>query len=440
MSKQLISPRTLKGFRDFLPSSMIPRERLMETARRVYRSFGFVPIDTPALEYAEILCGKGSDETDKQMYRFQHGRHDVAMRFDLTVPLARFVAQHANELGMPFKRYHLGSVWRGENTQAGRYREFVQCDFDTIGTTSMASDIEAAQVIFDLMKSIGFQDFTIRLNNRKVLNGLLQKSGLAEHSVPVLRALDKLVKIGPEEVKNEILATTPAAPSQADEILRLAEISGSSLMALDQLKRICAGNELAELGLAELEQVIAASRVVGISEAYLQLDVSIARGLDYYTGSIFETFLTKLPSIGSVCSGGRYDDLAGLFTRQSLPGIGASLGLDRLLTAMQELKMIPPLRTMADVMIIHFDSKHLHDYFRMANELRAAGWGVEVYPEPKKLDHQFKYADRNGYPAVIVAGPDELLAGRVKLKWLASGEQVDLAHEEIGRELLKRLR
>lgn len=439
MSIPLITPRTLKGFRDFLPSSMIPRERLMETARKVYRSFGFVPIDTPALEYAEILCGKGGDETDKQMYRFQHGRHDVAMRFDLTIPLARFIAQHASELGTPFKRYHLGSVWRGENTQAGRYREFVQCDFDAIGTNSIASDIETALVIYDLMRSIGFQDFSIRLNNRKVLNGLLQKSGLAEQSVPVLRALDKLAKIGRAEVKNEILNTTPSSPAQVDEILRLADISGSNQAVLKQLTAICVGNELVEQGLAELEQVILASQAVGISEDHLQLDVSIARGLDYYTGSIFETFLTKLPSIGSVCSGGRYDNLAGLFTKQLLPGIGASLGLDRLLAAMQELEMIPPVRTMADVMIIQFDRKQLHEYLRLAKELRTTGLGVEVYPEQKKLDQQFKYADRNGYPAVIVAGPDELAAGRVKLKWLASGEQLDLARSEIAEVLARGL-
>jgi len=412
---------------------------LMETARTVYRSFGFVPIDTPALEYAEILCGKGSDETDKQMYRFQHGRHDVAMRFDLTVPLARFVAQHVNELGLPFKRYHLGPVWRGENTQAGRYREFVQCDFDTIGTTSIASDIETALVIHDLMRAIGFENFAIRLNNRKVLNGLLQKAGLAEFSVSVLRALDKLSKIGRDRVQAEILATTPADSQQVDQVLQLAEISGSNQSVLAQLDSLCAGNELAEQGLSQLEQVVAAAQAVGISESNLQLDVSIARGLDYYTGSIFETFLQDLPSIGSVCSGGRYDNLAGLFTKQSLPGIGASLGLDRLLAAMQELQLIPSIRTMADVLIIHFDSQQLSEYLRLACRLRANGLGVEVFPEPKKLDQQFKYADRNGYPAVIIAGPDELDAGRVKLKWLATGEQVDLAQDGIVHYLRSQL-
>jgi histidyl-tRNA synthetase len=439
MATQLIQPRTLKGFRDFLPSSMIPREKLMDTARKVYRSFGFVPIDTPALEYAEILCGKGSEETDRQMYRFEHGRHDVAMRFDLTVPLARFVAQHANDLGLPFKRYHLGSVWRGENTQAGRYREFVQCDFDTIGTTSIASDIETALVIYDLMRAIGFDRFMIRLNNRKVLNGLLAKADLAEWSVPVLRSLDKLGKIGRENVKEEMLnSISIATAAQVDEILRLAEITGSNPEILDRLNTLCAGNPLAENGFDQLNQVIEAAAAVGITDSHLKIDVSIARGLDYYTGSIYETFLTDLPTIGSVCSGGRYDNLTALFTRQVLPGIGASLGLDRLLAAMQELNMIPPVRTTADVMIVHFDSAQLHDYLRLASELRQLGLGVEVFPDKKKLDQQFKYADRNGFAAVIIAGPDELAAGRVKLKWLATGEQLVLSREEIAAQLRNR--
>jgi len=431
----LITPRTLSGFRDFLPETMIPRERLMETARRVYRSYGFAPIDTPTLEYAEILCGKGSDETDRQMYRFLHGRHDVAMRFDLTVPLARFVAQHANELGMPFKRYHIGTVWRGERPQAGRFREFAQCDFDTIGTTSLASDIETALVIFDLMRAIGFEKFTIRLNNRKILNGLLEKHDLSEHSVAVLRALDKLPKIGRDQVAEEMLATTTASSQQVHEILALAEISGSNAQILQQLEPLCAGHETAELGCQQLAELLAATAAVGIGDAHLAIDVSIARGLDYYTGTIFETFLGDLPSIGSVCSGGRYDNLAELFTKQQLPGIGASLGLDRLLTAMQSLNMIPPVRTTADVLIVQFDSAHLHEYLKLAADLRAAGISVEVYPEAKKLNQQFKYADRRGFSAVVVAGASEIEAGKVQLKWLATGEQIEVTRSPGATEI-----
>ncbi len=446
MSDQLIQPRTLSGFRDFLPEAMIPREQLMETARRVYRSFGFVPIDTPTLEYAEILCGKGSEETDRQMYRFMHGKRDVAMRFDLTVPLARFVAQHQNELGMPFKRYHIGTVWRGERPQAGRYREFAQCDFDTIGTTSIASDIETVLVINDLMRGIGFEKFTIRLNNRKVLNGILQKADLAEQSVLVLRALDKLGKIGADKVKEEILETTHATSQQADCILQLADISGTTAEVIEQLGTLCDGNELAEQGRNEISEVVNAAATVGLNDDNLAIDVSIARGLDYYTGTIVETFLDDLPSFGSVCSGGRYDNLAQLYTKQKLPGIGASLGLDRLLAAMQQLEMIPPTRTTADVLIIQFEPGDIEKYLAIAADLRTAGICTEVFPESvirdgkfksKKLNQQLKYANRRGFPAVIIAGSDELEANIVKIKWMEDAKETEVPLKSGSAEIVE---
>ena len=398
----------------------------METSRRVYRSYGFVPIDTPTLELSEILCGKGSEETDRQMYRFQHGKRDVAMRFDLTVPLARFVAQHHNELGMPFKRYHIGNVWRGERPQAGRFREFAQCDFDTIGTNSIASDIETVLVINDLIRAIGFDQFKIRLNNRKVLNGILEKANLAEHSVAVLRALDKLPKIGPEKVRQEMLETTGAPTSSIDQILMLSQISGTNREILQQLGPLCEGNGLAQQGREQLSDVIDATQALGLTETNLEIDVSIARGLDYYTGTIVETFLTDLPSFGSICSGGRYDNLAQLYTKQQLPGIGASLGLDRLLAAMQQLDLIPKTKTTAEVMIVQFDKSKLNEYLKLAADLRSAGIAVELYPEPKKLNQQFKYADRRGARAVIVAGTDEFAAGVIQVKWLADGTQTEL--------------
>ena len=441
MSESLIKPRTLSGFRDFLPAAMIPRERLMETAREVYRSYGFAPIDTPTLEHADILCGKGSEETDRQMYRFEdNGGRDVGMRFDLTVPLARFVAQHANDLGMPFKRYHIATVWRGERPQAGRYREFAQCDFDTIGTTSVTSDIETGMVIFDLMRAIGFDNFSIRINNRKVLNGLLEKSGLAEHSVSVLRALDKLPKIGREKVHAEMSNVTGAANEQIDQILQLAEISGDRDSVLSQLDTVCSGSELAEEGLQQLRDVSAAADAVGIENRNLQIDVSIARGLDYYTGTIYETFLEDLPSIGSVCSGGRYDNLAQLYTKQLLPGIGASLGLDRLLAAMQTLEMIPTTKTPADVMVVQFDSDYLNQYISIARSLRAAGLKVEVFPDAKKLNQQFKYADRRGFRAVIIAGADEFESGQVQVKWLNDGSQASVSLDDDAGELAQMLK
>ena len=424
MATPSITPRTLKGFRDFLPQTMIPRERLMDIARGVYRRYGFVPIETPSLEYAEILGGKGGEESDRQMFRFRdHGGRDVGMRFDLTVPLARYVAQHANELGMPFKRYHIGTVWRGEKPQVGRYREFAQCDFDTIGTTSLASDIETALVINDLMQEIGFDRFQIRINNRKVLNGVLQKLDLARYATVVLRAIDKLPKIGPEKVRAELESQAPISREQIDQVLGLARISGSRDEVLRSLDTLSRGSELAQQGVHELTELTRIVGGLGIAEHRLAIDVSIARGLDYYTGTIYETFLDDLPGIGSVCSGGRYDNLAELFTRQALPGVGASLGLDRLLAAMESLDMIPSQRTTADVLIVQFDPERLVDYLRIADQLRRRGIPTEVYPDAKKLGQQFKYADRRGFRAVLIAGADEFESGTVQIKWLDDGTQ-----------------
>jgi histidyl-tRNA synthetase len=437
---QRIEPRTLKGFRDYLPEAMIPREGLIATAQRVYRSFGFSPIDTPALEYLEVLKGKGGDESDKLVYEFQdHGGRAVGMRFDLTVPLARFVAQHSAELGLPFKRYHIGSVWRGENTGRGRYREFMQCDFDTIGSKGVAADIETALVIYELMRAIGFSKFTIRLNNRMVLNGLLAKLDLADKSVPLLRALDKLPKIGREKVAAEMIAAAGATAEQADQVLRLAELAGTNDQILSELGPLVAGSELGEAGVERLRQILAGARAGGAAEEALQIDVSIARGLDYYTGAIFETFLGDLPTIGSVCSGGRYDNLAALFTNQELPGIGASLGLDRLLAAMEELKLVGKVRTPAPVLIAFFDKERLNDYLALAAAVRGAGIGVEVFPDPKKLGQQLQYADRRGFRIALIAGTRELDAGICQLKILASGQSSEVPLAEAPAALLRLL-
>lgn len=417
MSKPRIEPRTLKGFRDYLPEAMIPREQLIATAQRVYRSYGFSPIDTPALEYFEILSGKGSDETDRQMYHFDdHGGRHVGMRFDLTVPLARFAAQHVGELGLPFKRYAIGSVWRGENTQRGRYREFMQCDFDTIGTKSVTSDIETALVIHDLMRAIGIDRFQIRVNNRMVLNGLLEKVGLSEQSTALLRALDKLAKIGREKVAAEMVATAGTTPEQADQILKLAELKGANDEILTQLRPLVAGSSLGEAGIDRLADILAGARAGGVPEDFVQIDVSIARGLDYYTGAIFETFLSDLPTIGSVCSGGRYDNLAALFTSQELPGIGASLGLDRLLAALEELGRIEKVRTPAPVFVAFFDKDRLNDYISLAAAVRSAGIGVEVFPDAKKLGQQLQYADKRGFRVALIAGSRELDAKTCQVK------------------------
>lgn len=422
-----IEPRTLKGFRDYLPEAMIPRERLIDTARRVYRSYGYSPIDTPALEHLDILTGKGSDETDKQLYKFQDaGGRWVGMRFDLTVPLARFVAQHFNELGTPFKRYHIATVWRGENTQRGRFREFMQCDFDTIGTHALSADIETALVIHDLMRAIGFDDFTIHVNNRLVLTGLLERVGLAGKSTPILRALDKLAKIGREKVAEEMIAAAGATAEQADQVLKLAELNGTNAQILSQLESLVAGNERGQQGVSKLADLVAATAAAGVPESRLRLDVSIARGLDYYTGTIFETFLDRLPTIGSVCSGGRYDNLAGVYTSQELPGIGASLGLDRLLDAMQDLGLVEKVATPAAVFIPFFDANRLHDYLRLAAGLRTRGIGVEIYPDAKKIGKQLQYADRRGFRLALIAGENEFQAGTCQIKDLAKGESTSV--------------
>ena len=433
-----ITPRTLKGFRDYLPETMIPRRKIIETAARIYQSYGFSPIDTPALEYLEILTGKGSDETDKQLYSFQDkGGRDLGMRFDLTVPLARFVSQHENELGMPFKRFHIATVWRGENTQAGRYREFMQCDFDTIGTLNIAADIETTLVIYELMRAIGFENFTIHLNNRKVLSGLLEKLGLEEQTVPVLRALDKIAKIGYEKVKEEMAETAGLTSEQADAVLKLTTLTGTNAEILEQIAEMAAGSEKGEEGVSDLRQVLAAAEAVGISDKNLKLDVSIARGLDYYTGTIWETFLDDLPGFGSVCSGGRYDNLTGMFMKNPLPGIGASLGLDRLLAGMEQLGMLSDVKTAAPVFIPYFDAEKLTDYLKIAAAIRAEGVGVEIYPDPKKLKTQLQYADRKGFRYAIIAGADELSRGVCQVKDLQEKTQEEVELAKIGEYFRK---
>ena len=422
-----ITPRTLKGFRDYLPEVMITRERLMDVARSVFRDFGFAPIDTPALEYLEILTGKGSDETDRQLYKFvDQGGRNVGMRFDLTVPFARFAAQHINQLGTPFKRYHIAPVWRGENAQAGRYREFIQCDFDTIGTESVAADIETPLVIHSLLLALGFDDFAIHLNDRRVLTGLLEHLGIAEQSVLVLRALDKLAKIGPAKVAEEMRSAAGISAQNAQSVLALAEVDVSSSDTFAELAKITGGNATAALGIERLQLMLSGMAAAGVPDGRIKLDLTIARGLDYYTGVIFETFLGALPSIGSVCSGGRYDNLAGLYTKQHLPGVGASLGLDRLLAAMEQLDMLPKARTPAPVFVPYFDKNQLNAYLQIAMAVREAGIGAEVFPEPKKLGQQLKYADARGFTLALIAGERELDEGICQLKDLRDKSTTDV--------------
>ena len=422
----MIEPRTLKGFRDHLPAQALARERVLEIARRVYRSYGFAPIDTPALEYLEILTGKGSDETDKQLYRFQdHGGRDVGLRFDLTVPFARFAAQHVHELGLPFKRYHMAAVWRGENTQRGRYREFMQCDFDTIGTTSPVADLEMVLVVHDLLAAIGIERFTIRLNDRRVLAGILGRLGLADQSTSVLRSLDKLGKATPEAVAAELAAHGVAAEATA-ALLEMASLAGPPVDVLARLSALVADEEQGRAGVAALAVIVAGAREAGVPDGRIAIDPSIARGLDYYTGIVLESFLDDLPALGSICSGGRYDNLAGLYTKQHLPGVGASLGIDRLLAGLEELGRVATVETPAEVFLVHFDERHLADYLRIATAIRAAGMAVEFFPEAKKVGQQLKLAAKRGFPAALVIGSDEFAAGTAQFKNLSTQQSVTI--------------
>jgi histidyl-tRNA synthetase len=428
----LITPRTLKGFRDFLPQQMLAKEQLLEKVRQVYRSYGFAPIDTPALEYAEILLGKGGEESDKQLYRFRDaGGREVALRFDLTVPFARFAAQHLEELPRPFKRYHIGPVWRGENPQHGRYREFWQCDFDTLGTQSNAADIEIVFVIYDLLTALGFRRFRIQVNNRLILTGLLEQLGLAERTRPILVALDKLPKIGREAVQAEIEQKAGLTADQAQQVLALAQRQGSWEEILDSLQRDFANNVCLAEGVRRLRELFTVCRAAGLPAECLHLDLAIARGLDYYTGTVYETFLEDKRDIGSICSGGRYDNLAGLYTTQSLPGVGASLGVDRLLAAMEELHLLPAGSTPAPVLVVQFDAERLADYHRLARELRAAGIGAEVFPEAKRIGQQLQYAERRGCRVAVIAGSEEFAQGTCKVKDLARRQEVTVPQREV---------
>ncbi len=419
-SRTLIEPRTLKGFRDHLPPQALAREGILDIARRVYRSYGFVPIDTPALEYLEILTGKGSDETDKQLYRFtDHGGREVGMRFDLTIPLARFAAQHIGTLGIPFKRYHMATVWRGENTQRGRYREFMQCDFDTIGTTSALADLETVLVVHDLLSAIGLESFTIRVNDRRVLSGILERLGLADRSTVVLRALDKLGKVSPEGVAAELAGHGIGAGASAD-LLQLASLTGPADAVLAAIEPLAGGTAPGRAGIDALRALLDGAGQAGVPAGRIVIDPSIARGLDYYTGLVLESFLDELPALGSICSGGRYDNLAGLYTKQHLPGIGASLGIDRLLAGLEELGRLETRETAADVFLVYFDEAHRGDYLRIAAALRRAGMAVEMAAEPKRVGQQLKVASKKGFPLALVIGSDEFTAGTAQCKRMQS--------------------
>lgn len=429
----VITPRTLSGFKDRLPAEAMAKGRLLRAVSEVFESFGFVPIETPHLEYAEILIKQGSEEIQKELYRFQdHGGRDVALRFDQTVPLARFIAQHKNALGLPFKRYAIGNVFRGERAQRGRYREFTQCDFDFIGSDSIGADAEIVQVIYASLRALGIERFTIALNNRKILNGICEHFGVKEQTHEVLRIIDKLDKIGQESVIGELVGSVGLSEERAREILRFTSLKqeGSSEAFFAQIAPYEALNPTLEKGIGEMKALYSVLDSLAIDKACYQMNFSIARGLGYYTGIIYETTLGALPSIGSVCSGGRYDNLTQSFSSERMSGVGASIGIDRLLAALEELGLLETKATSAAILVVCMEETQLPYAYGVAEKLRARGIKSEVYPEAVKLKKSLGYANNKGHAYVAVIGEEEMRQGKITLKSMASGEQKNLV--EIG--------
>jgi histidyl-tRNA synthetase len=416
----MIDPRVASGLRDLPPSVMIPRERMLEAFRKVFASFGFVPIETPHIERMEVLTGKGagSDEVLRQIFEVTNKGGtpgELALRFDLTVPLARFVAKHVDELGTPFKRYAIGSVFRGERPAKGRFREFMQCDFDTVGTESVVADAETAQVIHDALSAAGVPEFTIALNNRKILDGLLESVGLAGQSGPVLRVLDKLGKIGRDAVLDELQkrgesdsAGAPGlTPDQAARVLDFAEQGRGGAEVLSQAESQYGSNPTIAEGVANLRTVLELLSAAGIPAQRLKIDLGLARGLDYYTGVVFETTVNGWEKFGSVSSGGRYDNLASLFSNRRLPGVGASIGLDRLLALMDEAGWLKGQATSVPVLVANFPGGDLSTLMSLAARLRAAGVGAEIFPDAIQIGKQLGYGSTRGHKLGLIVGPDE---------------------------------
>ena len=425
-----MTPRTLSGFMELLPAPQQQMERMMEILRRTYALYGFTPLDTPVIEASDVLLAKGGGETEKQIYRFEKGDADLALRFDLTVPLAKYVALHYNDLSFPFRRYQIGKVYRGERAQRGRFREFYQADIDIIGDgkLSILNEAEIPAVIYRTFSTLGLQRFQIRVNNRKILNGFYALLGLTEQSGDIMRTVDKLDKIGPDKVR--ALLTAPEiglTEQQADEILRFIAITGTNEAVLAALAEYQGRNATFDEGLSELSTVVKYLASFGVPADHFAVDLTIARGLDYYTGTVYETTLLDHPEIGSVCSGGRYDNLAEYYTDKKLPGVGISIGLTRLFYVLGEQGLLnPALPTApADVLILPM-TEDLSAAISLATLLRDNGIRTQLHCEEKKFKQKISYADKLGIPYVIFLGEDEINAGVVACKDLATGEQTKL--------------
>ena len=424
-----VTPRTLSGFMELLPAQQQQLERMMDILRTTYSRYGFTPLDTPVIEASEVLLAKGGGETEKQIYRFQKGDADLALRFDLTVPLAKYVALHGNDLAFPFRRYQIGKVYRGERAQRGRFREFYQADIDIIGDGKLdiTNEAEIPSIIYQTFTALGLTRFQIRVNNRKILNGFYAMLGLTDRSGDIMRTVDKLDKIGPHKVRACLMDDVGLTADQAEEIMRFISITGSNDQVLSALEGYRGRHELFDQGLDELTTVTRYLAAFGVPEVNFAVDLTIARGLDYYTGTVYETTLLDYPEIGSVCSGGRYDNLAEYYTDRQLPGVGISIGLTRLFYVLGEQGLLnPSLPTApADVLILPM-TQDLTPAIQLATRLRGAGVRTQLYTEQKKFKAKMNYADKLGVPYVVFLGDDEIAAGLLAGKDMTSGEQTKL--------------
>ena len=423
-TQRKILPRTLPGFMELQPNEQVLFNQMKAKIEESYKRFGFLPLDTPVLELSEVLLAKAGGETEKQIYRFTRGDTDMSMRFDLTVPLAKYVSQNYEELQFPFRRYQIGKVYRGERPQRGRFREFYQADIDIIGDgeLNILNDAEIPSIIYTTFKKLGFDDFTIRINNRKILNGFFENLELVKESTDIMRIIDKIEKIGEDNVKLELLELG-IVEKNVIEILKFISINGNNDEKLKQLEELNINNKMFNQGLMELKEVVKYIRLFGVPEANFDVDLTIARGLDYYTGTVYETFLNEYKQIGSVCSGGRYDNLAENYTNKSLPGVGISIGLTRLFYQLNELKSIKVEKeSISDVLVIS-TSEDVSNCLPVANIFRENGIDTEVYVNNKKLKSKFKYADKLKIPYVAIIGEDEIKNDKVSLKNLSTGEQ-----------------
>ena len=419
---EIIKPRTLSGFMELLPGKQLQFETMLEILRRTYASYGFAPLDTPAIEDAQILLAKGGGETEKQIYRFQKGDSDLALRFDLTVPLAKYVALHYSELAFPFRRFQISKVYRGERAQRGRFREFYQADIDIIGDGKLdiLNEAEIPAIIYKVFRGFGLSRFQIRVNNRKILNGFYDMLGLSSQSGDIMRTVDKLDKIGADKVKAILMEDCGLTQEQAEEILAFIAIRGTNAQVIAALEGYAGRNEKLDQGLTELKAVTANLSAFGVPEENFAVDLTIARGLDYYTGTVYETTLLDHPEIGSVCSGGRYDNLAGYYIEKSLPGVGISIGLTRLFYVLDEQGLLNPQlpSAPADALVLPM-TESAAPAIALAETLRSAGLRVQLYGEQKKFKQKMTYANKLGVPFAVLLGEDEIAEGMCSVKDLS---------------------